>query len=138
MAEQKTKQTSQSAESFINDIENEQVRNDCLALMNRMQKITGYEPKMWGASIVGFGTYHYKYASGHEGDSCLAGFSPRKQNITLYVMPGFDEYEELILQLGKLKTGKGCLYIKRLSDINLAIFDKLVSASVKQLKKTYS
>src|SRR5687768_4959518 len=111
MAEQKTKPTEQSVESFLDKVPDEKVRDDCFALVKLMKKVTGSAPKMWGPTIVGFGKYHYKYESGHEGDACLTGFSPRKQNITLYVMPGATQHADLLKKLGKHKAGKGCLYI---------------------------
>jgi hypothetical protein len=137
MAEQKTKPTEQSVEAFISKIPGEQVRDDCNTLIRLMKKITGEEPKMWGPSIVGFGRYHYKYDSGHEGYSCLTGFSPRKPAITLYAMPGFEGDKSLVNDLGKYKAGKGCLYVKRLSDINLGALEKLIAISVHRLKATY-
>ena len=99
-----------------------------------MEEITGTKPQMWGPSIVGFGTWRYKYASGREGDWPVAAFSPRKQDLTLYLTPGFEKYDELLDQLGKHKTGKSCLYIKRLSDIHVPTLKKLIKASVKDLK----
>jgi hypothetical protein len=137
MAEQKTKPTAESVESFLDNIEDEAVRHDCQAIMKIMKKATGVSPKMWGGSIVGFGSYHYKYDSGHEGDSCLTGFSPRKQNISLYVMPGVSTREDLLMKLGKHKAGKGCLYIKRLDDINIPVLETLIKESVNHLKEKY-
>jgi hypothetical protein len=137
MAEQKTKPTQQSVDGFIDKIDNEEVRDDCRTLIKLMSKVTGSGPAMWGSSIIGFGKYHYKYASGHEGDSCLTGFSPRKQNITLYVMPGFDQHPGLVKDLGKHKAGKGCIYVKRLSDIDMKVLEKLVAFSVKHLRELY-
>ena len=137
MAEQKTKPTEQSVEDFIDNVADEQVRKDCAALVKIMKKVTGSAPTMWGPAIVGFGKYHYKYDSGHEGDSCLTGFSPRKQNLTLYVMPGFAQHPELLEKLGKHKAGKGCLYIKKLEDVNMAVLEKLIKHSVDWLKKKY-
>jgi hypothetical protein len=102
-----------------------------------MKKITGEEPKMWGPTIVGFGQYHYKYESGHEGEACLTGFSPRKQNLTLYVMPGLAESTDLLKKLGKHKAAKGCLYIKRLADVDLDVLKKLIKNTVDFLKKKY-
>lgn len=134
MAEQKTKQ---SVESFLNKVTDEGVRDDCYALVDMMKTITGSEPAMWGTSIVGFGTYHYVYDSGHAGDSCLTGFSPRKQNITLYIMPGLSEQGDLLEKLGKHKAGKGCLYVKRLSDIDANVLRKLITKSVKFLREKY-
>jgi hypothetical protein len=101
-----------------------------------MRKATGAEPKMWGSSIVGFGAYHYRYANGREGDWFLTGFSPRKQNLTLYIMGGFEQHAELLKSLGKHKTGKGCLYINRLDDIDLPTLRKLVKRSVQHMRKT--
>ena len=137
MAEQKTKPTEQSVESFLDNIDDEQVRDDCKTLVKLMKKVTGSAPKMWGPSIIGFGKYHYKYESGHEGDACLTGFSPRKQNISLYVMPGTDEHSDLLKKLGKHKASKGCLYIKKVEDIDLGILEKIIGQSVKSLQKKY-
>jgi hypothetical protein len=100
-----------------------------------MEEITGCKPKMWGPSIVGFDTYHYKYASGHVGDWPITAFSPRKQDLTVYIMPGFQQYSELMKQLGKHRTGKSCLYIKRLSDVNVPTLKKLIRQSVKAMKQ---
>lgn len=137
MAELKTKQTEQSVDKFLKTVEDETRRKDCLAVAKLMEGVTGLKPKMWGPSIVGFGSYHYKYASGQEGDWPITAFSPRKQNLTLYIMPGFDRYDELMKKLGKHSTGKSCLYIKRLDDIHLPTLKKLVSESVKYMKKKY-
>jgi hypothetical protein len=138
MAEQKTKPTTLSVEEFLDKITDEAVRDDCHSIVKIMKKVTGDSPKMWGPSIVGFGQYHYKYDSGHEGYACLTGFSPRKQNITIYVMPGATEREDLLKQLGKHKAGKGCLYIKKLDDINVPVLETLIKDSVFFLKKKYS
>ena len=131
MAEQKTLPNQQSVLDFISKVEPEEKRSDGLQLIGIMQLATGFEPTMWGPSIIGFGSFHYRYESGREGDSFLAGFSPRKQNITIYVTPGFGEYENLLEKLGKHKIGKGCLYIKRLSDVDEKILTKLISTSAK-------
>jgi len=133
MAEPKTKLTRASVDDFLQSIEDDQVRKDCLRLVDIMQKATKAKPQMWGANIVGFGSYRYKYASGREGDWMLTAFSPRKQNITLYIMTGFEQYDELMSRLGKHSCGKSCLYIKRLSDVHLPTLEKLVGASVKHL-----
>ena len=109
MAELKTKVNDASVDEFLQSVKDEQVREDCYQILDIMQKATKAEPKMWGKSIVGFGSYHYKYASGREGDWMLTGFSPRKQNLTLYIMPGFQEYDELMKNLGKHTTGVSCL-----------------------------
>jgi len=135
MAELKTKQNDQSVEKFLKSIADKSTREDCLAILQLMKQATKAEPKMWGASIIGFGTYHYKYESGREGDWFLTGFSPRKQNLTLYIMPGFARYEELMQKLGKYKIGKSCLYIKRLGDIDMAVLKQLVRQSVAHMSR---
>src|SRR5687768_9427387 len=111
MAENKTKATDADVYEFINNVPDERKRQDSLDLVELMREVTGEEPKMWGSSIVGFGSYHYKYASGREGDAALTGFSPRKQNLTLYITAGFEQYDDLMQKLGKHTTGKSCLYI---------------------------
>jgi hypothetical protein len=135
MAELKTKKTTASVEQFILAVDDETRRDDCFAVMALMKSITKEEPAMWGSSIVGFGSYHYTYASGQEGDWPLTAFSPRKQNLTIYVMPGFEKYPDLIKKLGKCKTSKGCLYIKRLEDIHLPTLKKLIKTGLSDLKK---
>ena len=137
MAELKTKQTDASVEVYLNAIENADRRDDCRTLAAIMRRVTKHEPKMWGSSIVGFGSYHYRYASGHEGDACLAGFSSRKAEITLYLMPGLDAKQTLLAALGKHKAGKGCLYVKRLSDIDVRVLEKLIRESVAELRRRY-
>jgi hypothetical protein len=134
MAELKTKPTQESVKDFLNKVPDEGRREDCFAVAKIMEEITGEKPKMWGPSIVGFGTYHYKYESGREGDWPITAFSPRKKELTLYIMPGFEKYDELMKQLGKHSTGKSCLYIKRLSDIHVPTLKKLIKASLKELK----
>ncbi|RJP53850.1 MAG: DUF1801 domain-containing protein [Anaerolineaceae bacterium] len=133
--ELKTKKNEASVKDFINSIKDEQTRKDCSEILKIMKQATKAEPKMWGASIVGFGEYHYKYASGREGDWMLTGFSPRKQNLTLYIMAGFDRYDKLLKKLGKYTTGKSCLYIKRLADVDKKVLKELVTESVKVMKK---
>jgi len=137
MAELKTKETKASVEKFLNAIPDEKRREDCFKILEMMKKITKVEPKMWGPSIVGFGNYHYKYASGHEGDMCITGFSPKKQNLTLYIMPGFERYNELMKKLGKYKTSVSCLYIKKLEDVDLKVLKELVTSSFKYMKAKY-
>ena len=134
MAELKTKPTQASVKDFLNQIQDKERRDDCFAVAKIMEEITGEKPKMWGPSIVGFGSYHYKYASGHEGDWPISAFSPRKKDLTLYIMMGFDKTPELMKQLGKHSTGKSCLYIKRLSDIHIPTLKKLIKWSVKRIK----
>lgn len=136
MAELKTKLTQASVDDFLNAIRDAQVRQDCWAIVDIMQEATQSKPQMWGASIVGFGSYHYKYASGREADWMLTGFAPRKQNITLYIMAGFEQYDEMLAQLGKHACGKSCLYIKRLSDVHMPTLKQLVQASVQHMIKT--
>ncbi len=130
MAELKTQPTDQDVEQFLNGIADEQKRQDSFTILALMQEVTGVAPKMWGSSIVGFGDQHYKYASGREGDWFLTGFSPRKQNLTLYITGGFEQRAELLQALGKHSTGKGCLYIKRLADVDLAALKELLRQSV--------
>ena len=134
MAELKTKPTGESVKDFLNKIPDPERRQDCFAVAKLMEEITGDKPKMWGPSIVGFGTYHYKYDSGREGDWLMTGFSPRKKDLTLYLMMGFEKHHELMKELGKHNTSKSCLYIKRLSDIHVPTLKKLIKASVKQLQ----
>ncbi len=136
MAELKTKLNDASVNDFLNAINDEQVRQDCWTIAEIMQKATNAEPKMWGSSIVGFGTSHYKSASGREGDWMQVAFSPRKQNISLYISSGFEGRDELLAQLGKHSCGKGCVYVKRLSDVHLPTLKKLIKASVKHTLKT--
>ncbi len=135
MAELKTKPTDQDVEAFLNAIPDPGRREDCFTLLELMKKVTRSEPRMWGPSIVGFGSYHYRYASGREGDWMLTGFSPRKQNLTLYIMTGFDQAGELMARLGTHTTGKSCLYLKRLADVDLPTLKKLIQGSVRHLKK---
>jgi hypothetical protein len=137
MAELKTKPTDNSVRDFIAAIENEDRRRDCQAVLEIMQEATGDRPRIWGSGMVGFGSYHYKYASGREGDWFLTGFAPRKNDLTLYIMPGFDRFETLMKKLGKHKTGKSCLYIKRLSDIDPAVLKELVADSVAYMRQQY-
>jgi hypothetical protein len=134
MAELKTKPTNESVKEFINKIADEERRADCFEVAKIMEEVTGEKPKMWGPSIVGFGSYHYKYESGREGDWPVAAFSPRKKDLTVYLMMGFEKHHELMQKLGKHSTSKSCLYIKRLSDIHTPTLKKLIRASVKQLK----
>ena len=136
MAELKTKKNEASVEEFLNGVEPAQKRADAQAICALMEKVTGDEPKMWGSSIVGFGSYTYKYASGRSGDWMLVGFSPRKQNLTLYIMPGFEHYDTLLAKLGKHKIGKSCLYINKLADVDIDILKELVAQSVDHMKAT--
>lgn len=133
MAELKTKVTRASVEKFLQGIRDENKREDCYQILKMMKKATKAEPKMWGPSIIGFGDHHYVYESGREGDWFLAGFSPRAQNLTLYMMGGFDA--ELLKKLGKYKTGKGCLYIGKLEDVDKKVLSELIKKSVQKLSK---
>lgn len=137
MATLKTSPNDQSVEAYLDGIDNEQKRVDSKKIVELMQAVSGQPPVMWGDGIVGFGTYHYKYASGREGDWFLTGFAARKQSLTLYIMAGFDQYDYLMEQLGKYKTGKSCLYIKKLTDINESILKTLLEESIAYLKKQY-
>lgn len=133
----KTVENDGSVADFINSIEPDQKRADSNEVLQMMKDITGLEPKMWGTSMVGFGSYHYKYASGREGDYFLTGFSPRKQALTVYIMPGFSSHEKLMSKLGKYKTGKSCLYIKKLDDIDREGLRELIKLSIDYMLENY-
>lgn len=130
MAELKTKRSGASVEAFLNGVADERKRNDSFTILAMMQEITHEEAQMWGDSIVGFGSYRYHYASGREGEWFITGFSPRKQNLTLYFMPGFEQQGELLQRLGKHTTGAGCLYIKKLDDIDLPVLRQMIERAV--------
>lgn len=132
MAELKTQVTKASVEKFLGGIKDEKKRQDCYQLLKIMKKATKAEPKMWGTSIIGFGDYHYVYESGREGDWFITGFSPRVQNLTLYMMGGFDG--DALKRLGKYKMGKGCLYINKLEDVDIKVLNELITKSVKKSK----
>lgn len=136
-AELKTKENEASVEDFINKIEDETKRNDAWKIAAMMEKASGKPPKMWGASIIGFDQYHYKYESGREGDMCRIGFSPRKQNLVVYIVDGFEKYDDLMSKLGKHSIGKSCLYFKKLSDIDENILKELIELSVKWFNDKY-
>jgi hypothetical protein len=136
MAELKTKPTQQSVTDYLDAIPDEKRRRECYTVLELMKKVAQEEPRMWGDSMVGFGSYHYKYASGHEGDAFLTGFASRKNALTVYILAGFEGYSELMAKLGTYKTGRSCLYIKKLEDIDLAILEKLVSQSVEHMRRT--
>ncbi len=138
MVEIKTKKTEASVKKFLEGVEDEQKRKDSQALVKMMEKASGFSPKMWGESIVGFGEYHYKYASGHEGDTCIIGFSPRKAALTLYVMLGLYQHGDMLSKLGKYKLGKGCLYIKRLSDVDLKVLEEFLNFAVHDVESKKS
>jgi len=138
MAENKTKATDASVESYLSAIEDETRRKDCEALAKLMAKATKEPPKMWGTSIVGFGSYHYKYESGREGDSCLAGFASRKGDISLYIGSSAPGQEALLAKLGKHKMGKGCLYLRKLADVDLKVLEQLIVGSVAERKRRHA
>ena len=137
MAENKTKATGASVESYLSGIADETRRGDCKTLAALMAKATKQPPKMWGTSIVGFGSYHYKYESGREGDSCLTGFSSRKGDISIYILADFPGREELLARLGKHKTGKGCLYIRKLDDVDPEVLVQIIASAVAERKRHY-
>lgn len=139
MAEIKTKATKQSAKKFLETVEPKQKREDGLALLKMFQKVTGEKPVMWGPSIVGFGQFHYKSErSAQEGDWPLSGFSPRKQNLTLYIMHGNEDSKDLFKQLGKHKTSKACLYLNKLADVDQAVLETLIKKSLRYMKRKYN
>ncbi|QTH45582.1 DUF1801 domain-containing protein [Cohnella sp. LGH] len=137
MYEQKTKETENSVIEFIESVDHPKKREDGYKLLDIFAETTGYPGKMWGPSIIGFGSYHYKYATGHEGDAPLVGFSPRKAKISLYFAPGDSQREELLQKLGKHTTGKACVYINKLDDIDIETLKTLIRQSVDFLKVTY-
>jgi len=136
-AELKTKKNKASVVGFLNAIKDDRRRKDCKKVLVIMKEVTKEKPKMWGTSIVGFGEYHYKYASGREGDWMIIGFSPRKLNLTVYIMPGYTDYDDLMKKLGPHKLGRSCLYIKNLDDIHLPTLRKLITRGYKDMKKLY-
>jgi hypothetical protein len=138
VAELKTKKTDASVQAFLDAVEHPARREDSYAILEMMREITGAEPAMWGASIVGFDTYHYRYASGQEGEWPVVGFSPRKRYLTLYIMSGFDAYDDLLSQLGKYKTGKACLYINKLADVDQETLRELIRQSVDHVRATHA
>ncbi|MEM6351628.1 MAG: DUF1801 domain-containing protein [Cyanobacteria bacterium P01_D01_bin.14] len=137
MSDLKTQENDASVDDFIASVENEARRQDCLKLLSMMKRITKKPAKMWGTSIVGFGSYHYTYKSGRSGDWFVTGCSPRKRDLTVYIMPGFEKYAALMETLGKYKAGKSCLYIKRLSDVDLDALEALIARSVMDMQEMY-
>ena len=131
MAELKTKRNRRSVPKFLKSIEHDRRRADCEAVVEMMREITGCEPAMWGDSIIGFGSHHYVYESGREGDWPVTAVSPRRQNLVLYIMPGFEAYDAILAKLGKHRTGRACLYINKLEDVHLPTLKRLIRASVK-------
>jgi hypothetical protein len=137
MAKNKTEETEFSVNDFILKIEDETKRNDALALLEILERVSGFQAKLWGPSIIGFGSYHYKYESGHEGDAPILAFSPRNTALTVYLSAGFEDREPLLAQLGKHKTSKGCLYIKKLSGIDLGVLENILINQITYTIKTY-
>ena len=135
MAENKTKPTKTSVTAFLNKIKNKQLREDCYAILEMMREASHWDPIMWGTAIIGFGTYHYIYNSGREGDNLVIGFSPRKENISIYLMGGLNEVEDDLSRLGKYKRGKGCLYIKSLGNINPVVLKKIITKALQESKR---
>ena len=138
MAENKTKPTGASVDDYVASIADEARRTDCRRLIRMMARVTGEPPRMWGPSIVGFGTYHYRYDSGREGDFFLTGFSSRKAELSLYVMAGFASFPALMAKLGRHRTGKSCLYVRRLADVDLEVLEELVRRSVKEMRERHA
>jgi hypothetical protein len=137
VADLKTKPTRRSVEAYLDAIEDASRRQDCRQLAKLMVRVTGCQPVMWGTSIVGFDSYHYKYASGREGDWCVVGFSSRKGDISIYLMSGFEGLESLLAALGRHKLGKACLYVRRLADIDMPVLEQLVAASAAQTRRRH-
>lgn len=137
MAKNKTTQTEQRVDEFVNAVEDDRKRTDSFTLIELMREVSGHEPKMWGPSIIGFGKYHYRYDSGHEGDAPLLGFSPRKAAISLYVFTGLEQHRPLVNKLGKFTMGKACIYVKRLSDIDVGSLTRLMKTTLQFLQSKY-
>jgi hypothetical protein len=133
----KTIETIASVSDFVRKLTDEQRRKDAQSIIKIMKEQSGFEPKMWGPAIIGFGSYHYKYESGHEGDAPLVGFSPRKSEFAIYLTSQFDKREELLKQFGKHKSAKACIYFKKLEDINIDVFKKMITNSIKYYKVKY-
>ena len=137
MAQLKTRRNGASVDDFLDAVDKERRREECRTINDMMRRVTGEDGAMWGDSIVGFGSYHYKYASGREGDWFLTGFAPRKQALTVYIMPGFTNFNDLMAKVGKHKTAKSCLYIKKLEDVDLDVLEDLVAKSIVYMRETY-
>ena len=133
MAENKTKPTDQSVAEFIAGVEPARRQDDAITLNALFQDVTGWQPRLWGPSIIGYGQYHYTYASGREGDSLATGFSPRKANMVLYIMPGYADFDDILARLGKFKIGKSCLYINKLADVDLDVIAEIIRAGLDDL-----
>ena len=137
MSENKTKASEVSPDDFIEALEHKTRKADALVLRDLYKRITGFEPKMWGPTIIGFGRYDYTYESGHSGKSLAAGFSPRKASLSLYIMPGYQDYGEILGRLGKHKIGKACLYINKLADVDMDVLEELITIGLKDLEKIW-
>lgn len=137
MAKNKTIPTKIDPAAFIQSVENTTRREDAEVMLDLMTRVSGYEPKMWGTSIIGFGRYHYVYESGREGESMVTGFSPRKANLVVYLMPGYEDLSEQLARLGKHKIGKSCLYLNKLSDVDLTVLEEMIGDSVKNMQETH-
>lgn len=137
MAENKTQPTEESVIKFLTAVKPEQKRQDAFTLLEMMERLSGYQAQMWGPSIIGFGQYHYKYDSGREGDFMRIGFSPRKANLSLYIIAGINKYQDLLNQLGKHKTGKSCLYVNKLSDIKLSVLEQIITEELAFMAEKY-
>ncbi len=137
MSDLKTRQNDASVDAYLDAVEHPRRRDDARTLLALMRRVTGEPPTMWGTSIVGFGSYHYTYASGREGDWPVVGFAPRKQNLALYIMPGFSRYGALLERLGKHRTGKSCLYLNKLEDVDMEVLEELLRDSVAEMKRRY-
>ena len=138
MAEPVTRENDGDVHAFLAQVENEERRRDCRAVMELMQAVTGEPPRLWGDSMIGFGRYHYVYASGREGDWFLTGVSPRKRNLSIHIMTGFEDHGDLMERLGKHRTGKSCLYLNRLSDVDVEVLEELVRRSVEAMRARYA
>ena len=137
MADNKTRPTEVDPHDFLDTVENPTRRSDAEVLLEMMKRVTGYEPRMWGPSIIGFGRYHYRYDSGREGDSMITGFSPRKANLVIYVMPGYEDRTEQLDALGKHRLGKSCLYVNKLADVDLSVLERIVADGVAEMRSAY-
>lgn len=137
MSENKTQATDVNVDAFLASIEHKQRQADAIQLKAIFKDATGYDPVMWGPSIIGYGRYHYRYASGREGDFLATGYSPRKANLSIYIMPGYADYSDLLKDLGKHKLGKSCLYVNKLADIDVAVLERLIKQGVADLNKIW-
>ena len=135
--ELKTKRNDGSVDAYLDTVTNEKRRNDSLSVMEIMGRVTGLEPKLWGKSLIGFGSYHYKYKSGQEGEWPITAVAPRKQALSVYIMPGFKACGDLMKKLGKYKTGVSCLYVKRLEDVEIVVLEELIARSVADMRRLY-